>query len=104
MQVGGTDHNVVARHWISLGFICFNIYQSTYLSEEKVSKTASSPSSSSASSTLARSPHFSSPPLCYKSGGGTEEITKKEGKGGARFSPHSSDLFSLFSKFLPVTL
>lgn len=67
-------------------------------------KSGEEASSSSASSTLSHSPHFVSPPLFYKVEEGWKKFNKKrEGAPPPRPS-RCSDLFSLLSKFLPVTL
>lgn len=76
-QVGGTDHNVVARHWIYWSLIDFEVCLDV---QEKVCLFLSCP------------PSLRILPLCFEKR--RDGRNNKERQGGV--SPRCSDLFSLF--------
>ena len=87
-QVGGTDHNVVARHWMELGFMWLNICLFIYFCldlEKKVLKTAPYPPSSAA------------PRLLLGLLLNEESITNKEEKWKEARFPSSALIYSLSS-------
>lgn len=102
-QVGGTDHNIVARHWIYFSFMQLNIYLELSWSIWTGQKTLENCFLSFWCCTTQLSPHFISPPRFYQEEEGQRKLKKRKDE---RSFPClcCSDLFSLFSKFLPVTL